>query len=62
MYIYIVIHRQVVSLYHKYKEWLDTQGASSWSRNPPNFTLDMVSNHSAISMTYVSPEIITPMY
>ena len=43
---YIVIHRQTVSLYHNSSEWIDTQDASSWDRNPPNFTLDLISYHS----------------
>ena len=33
--------------------WLDTQNASSWDKYPSNITLDMVSNHAAISVTYV---------
>ena len=37
--VYIVIHRQTVSLYHNSLVWLDTQDALSWDRNPPNFTL-----------------------
>ena len=36
-----------VSLYHNSPVWLDTQDASSWDRNPPNFTLDLVSYCSA---------------
>ena len=48
IYIYIFIHRQAVSLYHNTSVWLDTQDASSWDRNPPNFTLDMVSHRSDI--------------
>ena len=42
IYIYIVINRQTVSLYHNSSVWLDTRDASSWDRNPPNFTLDLV--------------------
>ena len=37
----IDILRQIVSLYHNSSVWLDTQDASSWDRNSPNFTLDM---------------------
>ena len=37
--IYIVIHRQTVSLYHNSSEWLDTWDGSSWDRNSANFTL-----------------------
>ena len=44
-YIYIVIHRQTVSLYRKSSVWLQTKGAWSWGRNPPNFTLDLVSQY-----------------
>ena len=42
--IYIVILRQIGSLCHNSTVWLDTQDALSWDRNPPNFTLDFVSN------------------
>ena len=49
IYIYIIIHRQTISLYHKSSVWLDTQNTSSWDQNPPNFTQDMSSKHSAIS-------------
>ena len=55
-------HRQTLSLYHNSSEWLETRDASSWDRNPPNFQLGMVSNHSAISVTYVSWEFITRIY
>ena len=51
-YIYVVIHRQTVSLYQNSSVWLDTQNASSWDQNPPNFTLDLVSYRSAISTNY----------
>ena len=47
--VYIVIHRQTVSLYNNSSVWLDTKDASSWDWNPPNFTLDWVSYCSAIS-------------
>ena len=53
IYIYIVIHRQSVSLYQNSSIWLDTQDASNWDRNPPNFTLDLISNSSAISTTCI---------
>ena len=46
--IYIVIQRQTISLYHNSSVWPDTQDVSSWDQNPPNFTLDLVSNWSAI--------------
>ena len=41
IYIYIVINRQYSSV------WLDTQDTRSRDRNPSNFTLDKVSDHSA---------------
>ena len=44
--IYIVIHRQTVSLYHNSSVWLDTRDASSWDRNPADFT----------SVGYLTPE------
>ena len=62
IYIYIVIHRQTVSLYHNSSLQLDTQDASSWDRNQPNFTQDILSNISTISATYVSSGIIKHMY
>ena len=40
IYIYIVIHRQTVSLYHNSSVWLDTMEGSSLDRNPPYFTFD----------------------
>ena len=46
--VYIVIHRQTVSLNQNSSVWLDTQDASSWDWNPANFTLDLVSYHSYI--------------
>ena len=48
IYIYIYCHPQTVSLYHNFSARLDTQDASGWDRNPPNFTLDMAFNCSAI--------------
>ena len=38
VYIYIVIHRLTVSLYHNSSVWLDTWDAPSRDGNPPNFT------------------------
>ena len=40
--VYIIIHRDTVSLYHIFSVWLDTPDASSWDRNLPNDTQDMV--------------------
>ena len=36
--LYIVTHRQTVSLYHNSSGWLDLQYALSWDRNPGDFT------------------------
>ena len=46
--IYIVIQRQTVSFYYNYSVRLNPQDASTWDRNPSNFTLDFVSYRSAI--------------
>ena len=54
IYIYIVIYRQTVSLYHNSSVWLDTQDTSSWEWNPPNF-ISLLSPQA----TYVSSGIIT---
>ena len=54
IYIYIVIHRQTVSVFHNSSVWLDTLDASNKDLNLPNFKLDLVSNPSAISATYIS--------
>ena len=54
IYIYIVIHRQTVSFYQNSSEWLDTQDA----RNPSNFTLDCVSDHSATKRTTLAKGIL----
>ena len=62
IYIYIIFHRQTVLLYYNSSVWLDTLDASSWDRIPPTFLLDLVSNHSAISVTYVRSGIIKQMY
>ena len=58
VYIYIYCHLQAVSLYNDSPVWLDTQNATSWDRNAPNFTLDLVSYRSAISATYDNSGII----
>ena len=57
--VYIANHRQIVLLYHSSSVWIEIQDASSWDRNPPKFTGDLVSHYLAISATYVSPGIIT---
>ena len=38
IYIYIVLLRQTVSLYHSPSVWLETRFTSSWDRNPTDFT------------------------
>ena len=53
IYIYIIIYRQTVLLYHSSSVWREKQDASSLDRNLLNFTLDLVSNRSAISARYV---------
>ena len=55
--IYIVIHRQTVALYHNSSVWLDTEDAWSWDRNPPNYTLDLVSYCSANKRTPSAREL-----
>ena len=42
---------QMVSLYHNSSVWLGTHDASSWDRHPSNFTLKLVSYHSATDDT-----------
>ena len=46
--VYIVIYREIISLYHNSSVWLDMPVASSWDRNPPNFKFDLVYYSSAI--------------
>ena len=60
IYMYIVIHRQTVSLYHNPSVWLDKQDVSRWDRNPPNFTLDLVSYHSVCRRHTSARDFITP--
>ena len=57
IYIYIVIHRQTVSFYQNSSVWLDTQDARSRDRNPSNFTLDCVSDHSSTKRTTLAKGI-----
>ena len=61
-YIYIVIHRQTVSFYQNSSVWLDTQDARSQDRNPSNFTLDCVSDHSATKRTMLAKGILRYFY
>ena len=58
IYIYIVIHRQTVSFYQNSSVWLDTQDARSRDRNPSNFTLDCVSDHSSTKRTTLAKGIL----
>ena len=45
-FIYIVTHRQTISLHHNSPVWIDTRDASSWDRNPADFK----------SVGYLNPE------
>ena len=58
IYIYIVIHRQTVLFYQNSSVWLDTQDTRSRDRNPSNFTLDWVSDHSATKRTTLAKGIL----
>ena len=58
IYIYRVIHRQTVSFYQNSSLWLDTQDARSRDRNPSNFTLDCVSDHSGTKRTTLAKGIL----
>ena len=60
--IYIVIHRQTVSFYQNSSVWLDTQDARSPDRNPSNFTLDCVSDHSSTKRTTLAKGILRYFY
>ena len=62
IYIYIVIHRQTVSFYQNSSVWLDTQDARSRDRNPSNFTLDCVSDHSSTQGTTLAKGILRYFY
>ena len=59
VYIYIVIHRQIVLSYHNSSVWPDMQDTSRWDWNLPNFMPGLVSNCLAIQATYISLGIIT---
>ena len=45
--IYIVICSKTVSLNHNSSVWHARKTLEDWDRNPPNFTLDLVSYRSA---------------
>ena len=47
LFLALYIDRLTVSLYHNCSVWLDTQDATCWDRNLPNFTWDLVPYHSA---------------
>ena len=44
-------------MYHNSSVWLDTQDAWSLDWNPPNFTLDLVSDRSANKRTTSAREL-----
>ena len=44
-YIYIVIYRQTVSIYHNSSVWLDTWDALSWDRNTGDFNVSPIMQH-----------------
>ena len=62
IYTYIVIHRQTVSFNQNSSVWLDTQDARSRDRNPSNFTLVCVSDHSATNRTTLAKGILRYFY
>ena len=62
IYIYIVNHRQTASFYQNSSVWLDTQDARSRDRNPSNFTLDCVSDHSSTKRTTLTKGILRYFY
>ena len=58
--IYIVIHRQTVSLYHNSSMGIETLDAWSWDRNPLKFTLENCYILLAIDMQkwgYLQPKL-----
>ena len=60
-YTYIVMHRQTLSLYHNSNVWLETRDASSWDRNPADFTPIRYLYRAAISNLSWSKGILTHM-
>ena len=62
IYIYIVIHRQTVLFYQDSSVWLDMQDTRSRDRNPSNFTLDCVSDHSSTKRTTLAKGILRYFY
>ena len=58
IYIYIVIHRQTLSFYQNSSVWWDTLDAWSRVRVPSNFTLHLVSDHSANKRTTLAKGIL----
>ena len=61
-YIYIFIHRQTVSFYPNSSVWQDTQDARSRDRNPSNFTLYCVSDHSSTKRATLAKGILRYFY
>ena len=61
--IYIVIHKEIVSLYHNSTVWLDILDARSWNRNPPYFMLDLVSPSASCRAASTDiPDPLSPLF
>ena len=61
-YIYIVTHRQTVSLYHKSSVWLDRLDSQSWDRNLADWKANLRFYHSAMRKSAQAKEILMLMY
>ena len=56
-----MVYSQIVSWYHNSSEWLDLRDASSWGRNPTDFTsveyltseLSLFSARAKVFFTYI---------
>ena len=57
IYIYIVIHRQTVSLNHNSSVWLDSLDSRSWDRNPADSNANPRFYHSATRKLAQAKEI-----
>ena len=62
IYIYIVIYRQSVSLYHNSSVWLDPRNASSWDRNPVDFTSVRYLKQKALVLLNVNEAVFTYIF
>ena len=62
IYIYIVHHRQTISLYHNASVWLNTQDAWSWDWNFADFYTSRRFYHTATRKLSISEGILTHMY